>query len=55
MAERRTDSDFDLSLVRTKVSSRFCQRKTVRARKSRGIAIKIKIKIKKKKSMDACG
>lgn len=54
MADRRTDSDFDLSLARMKVSSRFCQRKTVIARKSRGNAIAIKIK-RKKKSMDACG
>lgn len=53
--DRRTDSDFDLSLARMKVSSRFCQRKRVIARKSREIAIKIKIKKKKKDSMDACG
>ena len=49
MADRRTDLDFDLSLARMKVSSRFCQQKRVIARKSRGIAIAIKIKIKKKR------
>jgi hypothetical protein len=55
MADRRTDSDFDLSLARMKVSSRFCQRTRVITRKSSGIAIAIKIKIKKNYSMDACG
>lgn len=49
MADRRTDSDFDLSLVRMKVSRRFCQRKRVIARTSREIAIKIKIKKKEKR------